>query len=106
MLRDESLFSPSSGEISYDLVMEDDNSFAEGTYRVGNDNWQVFIFRKDPIESPEFTSGRWPSGVTGIFVRVPVSARLNKQTIEKLLKDYLGVSQWREVRGPDSMQLR
>jgi hypothetical protein len=106
MLHDESLSSPSSGEISYDLVMEDDNSFAEGTYRVGKVNWQVFIFRKGPIERPEFTSSRWPSGVTGIFVRVPVSARSNKQTIEQLMTDYLGITKWREVRGPDSIQFR
>lgn len=94
------------GEISYDLIMEDDMDFAEGTYRVGNGTWKVFIFRKDPIERPEFTLGHWPSGVTGIFVRVPVSARLSKQTIEQWMTDYLGVTQWCEVRGPDSMQLR
>jgi hypothetical protein len=94
------------GEISYDLIMEDDMSFVEGSYRIGNGAWQVFIFRKDPIERPEVTSGHWPSGVTGVFVRVPPSVRLNKQVVEQMMSEWLGVSGWREVRGPDSIQLR
>jgi hypothetical protein len=97
---------PLQGEISYDLVMADDMSFVEGSYRVGNGNWQVFIFRKDAIEIPEIISGHWPSGVTGIFVRVPISIRLNKKAIELLMTERLGVAQWCEVQGPDSMQLR
>jgi hypothetical protein len=33
------------GEISYDLVMENDMSFVEGTYRIENGEWRVFILR-------------------------------------------------------------
>ncbi len=98
--------SPLRGEISYDLIMEYNMSFVEGSYRIGNGNWQVFIFRKDAIEIAEVTSGHWSSGVTGLFVRVPLSVRLNKKAIELLMTERLGVTQWREVRGPDSMQLR
>jgi hypothetical protein len=33
-------------EISFDLVMENDMSFVEGSYRLENHIWQVFMFRK------------------------------------------------------------
>lgn len=94
------------GEISYDLVMEDDMSFVEGSYRVAKGDWQVFILRKDSIERTVITIGGWPSGVTGVFVRVPRFVRLNKHSVEHLLSDKLGVDNWLEVRGPDSMRLR
>jgi hypothetical protein len=94
------------GEISYDLVMVDDMSFVEGTFRIGNGEWQVFIFRKDSIEQPELTSGRWGSGVTGVFVRLPLCVRLNKQLVEHTMSEQWKVDEWCEVRGPDSMQLR
>lgn len=94
------------GEISYDLVMEDDMSFVEGTFRTEDGVWQVFIFRKDPIEQREVTSGHWESGVTGVFIRLPASARLNKQTVERVMSEQFSVDEWNEVRGPDSMQLR
>jgi hypothetical protein len=35
-----------TGEISYDLVMDNDMAFAEGTYRVGDCAWCVFSFSK------------------------------------------------------------
>jgi hypothetical protein len=94
------------GEISYDLLMEADMSFVAGTYRVDNGGWQVFIIGKDPINRPEVTSGSWDSGVTGVFVRVPPSFHLNKQVVEQLLSGLLRVGEWREVKGPDSLQLR
>lgn len=94
------------GEISYDLLMEDDMSFVEGSYRVANGNWQVFIFRKDPVERAEVTAGRWSSGVTGVFIRVPLSVRLNKEVVQQMMSERLKVDSWHEVHGPDSMQLR
>jgi hypothetical protein len=94
------------GEISYDLVMEDSMSFVEGSYRIGKGNWQVFIFRKDPIEKLEVTLGTWPSGVNGVFVRLPLCFPLNKQIVEQIMAEQLEMDGWDEVRGPDSMQLR
>jgi hypothetical protein len=95
-----------NAEISYDLVMEDDMSFVEGTHRVGDGTWQVFIFRKDPVRELEVASGQWSSGIAGVFVRLPRSFRLNKQVVEQVMAERFGVSDWREVKGPDSMQLR
>jgi hypothetical protein len=95
-----------TGEISYDLVLEDDMAFVEGSYRKQNGRWQVFIFSKAPIDYPDMTSGQWSSGVTGVVFRLPLSSNLNKLVVEQMLSEKLAVNGWREVKGPDSMQLR
>ena len=41
-----------NGEISYDLVMEDDMAFIEGCYRIGGCDWRVFIISKRPLDEP------------------------------------------------------
>lgn len=53
-------------EISYDLVMEEDMSFVEGTYRRPDFDWQVFIFSRNDVSSPKISSTTWQSGTTGI----------------------------------------
>jgi hypothetical protein len=95
-----------NGEISYDLVMEDDMGFAEGSYRIESCEWCVVIFSKRPIEQLSWKTGAWDSGVTGIEVHVPLNIQLNAPAIESLLSSILGVAAWKRVRGPDSMQLR
>jgi hypothetical protein len=94
--------------ISYDVVMdEDDNSFAEGTYRLPGEDWKVFIVTKlCPVETMEVRHEKWASGVTGVHVRLPKSEKLNKQTVEEILSKFLKIEKWKEVRGPDSLQLR
>jgi hypothetical protein len=93
-------------EISYDLIMEDDMSFVEGTYRFAGGDWQVFIFSRGEVDKPQITRGKWDSGVTGVFVRFPKSRQLNKAVVEQVLSEAMGVEQWTEVRGPDSLQIR
>lgn len=93
-------------EISYDLVMEDEMSFVEGAYRLPGDEWQVFIFGKHKLQDPQVMKSRWDSGVTGLVFHVPRSHSLNKKIVEGMLSAALGVSDWLEVCGPDSMQLR
>ena len=94
------------GEISYDLVMEPDMGFVEGTYRLPGGLWQVFVFSRRDLPSPWVDNASWASGVTGLQVLYPTAAVLNRTTVERLLSDALGVQQWQQVRGPDSMQLR
>ena len=94
-------------EISYDLVMDDEMDFVEGTYRLLGGEWQVFIFTTlGEATAPNWIPSRWESGVTGVFVRYPRAQRLNKATAEAVLSEALGVTEWVEVRGPDSMELR
>ena len=95
-----------NGDISYDLVMEDSMSFAEGSYKIGDQPWQVFIVSKDSVKKCEAKAGRWASGATGVHFRIPVEFRLNRVLVEQLLSDHLGVVAWIEACGPDSMQLR
>jgi hypothetical protein len=95
-------------EISYDLVMDDDMEFVEGTYRLPGGDWQVVIvsaFDRD-VPEPQVVPQRWESGVSGVFVRLPRAERINAATVERVLSEALGVSEWVRVRGPDSMRLR
>lgn len=94
------------GQISYDLVMDEDNSFAEGSFRVGNGPWQVFIVNKRDVSEVTITPSTWDSGVTGIVIKLPRGMRLDKALVERLLSEQFHVDNWVEVRGPDSMQLR
>jgi hypothetical protein len=95
-------------EISFDLVMEEDMAFVEGCCRLQDQDWQVFIFRKS--RGLEKVGVRkhlvWESGVTGVNIIVPDEAQLNKHVVMTVLASELGVTEWSEIRGPDSMQLR
>jgi hypothetical protein len=95
-------------EISYDLVMDDDMPFVEGTYRLPGGDWQVFIVLASDrdVSSPQVVPRRWESGVAGVCIRLPRGQRINAATVERVLSVTLGVSEWVRVRGPDSMQLR
>ena len=95
-------------EISYDLVMDDDMSFAEGACRLPGGDWQdviVSAFGRDVL-APQVSPQQWKSGVTSVLVHVPRTEHINALTIERILSEALGVSEWARVRGPDSMQLR
>ncbi len=86
--------------------MGDDMAFVEGTYRLPGAGWQVVVVSRFDLPEPEVISETWSSGVTGIFVRFPRSEPLNKLAIERVLSGALGVAEWVETRGPDSMNLR
>ncbi len=95
-------------EISYDLVMDDDMEFVEGTYRLPGMDWQVVIvssFARD-VPVPQVVPQQWNSGVTGLFIRMSQAERINAESVERILSATLGVSEWERVRGPDSMQRR
>ena len=94
------------GEISYDLVMELDMGFVEGTYRLPEGEWQVFIFSRRDVLLTHVEHVSWESGVSGVQVLYPMDQPLNRASVERLLSNALDVEQWKQVRGPDSMQLR
>ena len=95
-------------EISYDLVMDDDMEFVEGAYRLPGGDWQVVIVlaRDREVPEPQVVLQQWESGVSGVVIRLPRTERVNAATVERVLSAALGVSEWVQVRGPDSMQLR
>ncbi len=94
-------------EISFDLVMEGPMEFVEGTFRLPESDWQVFIFSRADVSGPVINrAGRWASGVTGVTVDFPTADTLNKDVVLKILSAALNVAEWKEVHGPDSMQLR
>ena len=97
------------GEISFDVVMEEDMPFVEGCYRLCDGEWHVFMVRhsRGGVECVGIYKDLvWKSGVTGLNVIVRDDERINKGTVLGLLSDAMGATEWLEVQGPDSMQLR
>jgi len=93
-------------EISYDLVMDDDMAFVEGTFRLADGVWRAVIVSRCDVPEPQVLPQQWESGVSGVFIRFPRAGRLNRAVVEQVLSVALGVAEWVEVRGPDSMHLR
>ena len=81
-------------------------SFCEGCYRLPGEPWKVFTVTKYDVPEPEMTDSVWASGVEGPSIRFPAQRRLDRMTIEECLTERLGVLEWLEVRGPDSIVLR
>jgi hypothetical protein len=93
--------------ISFDLIMDDDMFFIEGTYQLPGYPWQVFIIHKeDDIHEPTLQFGGWRSGVTGFHIKVPRDTRLNAGMAIELLTEILDWTAWTTVRGSDSVVLR
>ncbi len=96
-------------EITFDLVMHEFMPAAEGCYRLSDNIWCVFFFYVCPEEG-EFIGIKknlvWDSGVTGLNAFFPEGTNLNKALILETLSRELGVTEWVEVRGPDSIDLR
>lgn len=95
-----------SAEISFDLVMEDDMSFVEGSYRLPGRDWEVFIFRRYDGIKLEVETAVKLGAATGVVVRLPRNEKLDKSIVLFVLSKSFGVADWLEKPGPDSMQLR
>jgi hypothetical protein len=94
------------GQISSDLVMDDDMAFVEGTFRLGSGAWQVFIVSKGAVPEPEWRASTWQSGVTGLVFRVSRTLTLGVGGVEALLPQARGVEKWERVKGPRSWHRR
>jgi hypothetical protein len=95
-------------EISCDLVMDDNMSFVEGVYRLPGCDWQVVVVAEfdREVAAPLVVAQRCKSGVCGVAVRFPHTERINAATVERVLSEASGVSEWLRVPGPYSIQLR
>lgn len=88
--------------------MSEDMAFAEGCYRINGGNWQVVTAVKaETSRSAGIRNGvRWDSGVTGMNIVLRDDTKINASVLLKIMSHELGVADWQEVRGPDSMVLR
>jgi len=96
-------------EITFDLIMTEDMDFVEGCYRLPGRVWEVFIFNRlrcGPYGVGVWKDLTWDSGVRGLNAVMPAGTKLNKATVFEVLSEALGVTEWFEVRGPDSIVLR
>jgi hypothetical protein len=100
------------GYISFDaLTLKDDQSVVEGCYSVDSKNWVIFYFTKwwngDEIESPIINKDAvFKSGSKGINVEFPKSMPLNEEAVRSTLSVATGISEWKKVRGPDSLSMK
>jgi hypothetical protein len=97
-----------NAEITWDLVMSGDMEVAEGCYRLEDGPWQVVTAWKsnERWEPCVRNDVSWESGVRGMNIVLHRDEALNKETLLQIMSSTLGVEQWTEVRGPDSIQLR
>ena len=89
--------------------MRDDMAQAEGCYRLDDGVWKIFIVRHPSNANDRIGIVKdmtWESGVKGIHAILDKDIKINKNTVKKLLSDEFKVSEWIEVRGPDSIVLR
>lgn len=101
------------GEISFDTeVLEHGEKHVEGCYRIAGEVWRPFYFTKiwqglpKDREEKIVTNHVFRSGIVGILVNFAQQRELNKATVMSVLSDVLGVAEWSEVRGPDSLQMK
>jgi len=99
-------------EISFDTVLEDDNGWAEGSYRLPGELWKVVIFNKDDVPEIQWRTNnwqrptRWEREAMGMVIRFPQTARMGRADLLQALSKAVGASEWVELHGPDSMALR
>ncbi|WP_152569488.1 MULTISPECIES: hypothetical protein [Sphingomonas] len=88
--------------------MSDDMAFAEGCYRLADGEWQVITaYKANGFHTLGVRNGvRWASGVTGMNIVMPDESKINAPTLLEIMSATLGVDDWCEVKGPDSMHLR
>jgi hypothetical protein len=48
----------------------------------------------------------WKSGVGGLYIILPDNVKIDKSVIPQEMTKALGVNEWAEIRGPDTMFLR
>ncbi len=95
-------------EISFDTIIDSNGEEnIEGCYRIEGKDWSVFYFTQWWDDQPHIVKDAvWRSGITGVDVRFPKDNILNKSSVMKYLSQILGVTEWSEVKGPDSLQLK
>ncbi len=99
-------------EISFDLVMERDNDWMEGSYRLPGECWKIVIFQKDDVPDVRWEPSKWQRPtkwereITGVVVRFPRTAKMGREDFLRVMSQAFGYTEWVRVHGPDSMSLR
>jgi hypothetical protein len=102
-------------EISFDIILQPENPWAEGTFRLPGGLWQVAIFGKADVPEIRVEHAKpgywkkltpWERDASGVIIRFPQNARLSRDDLLQAMSGAFGFNDWTEVRGPDSMLLR
>ncbi len=87
-------------------MLEPNNDFVEGCFRLPGHFWEVTVFARADVTTPQRLPGNWDSGITGWVVHVPRDTRLDRDYVLRALSEAFGFQDWVQVEGPDSMLLR
>lgn len=99
-------------EISFDVILEEDNGRAEGSYRLPGEFWKVAIFEKAEVTEVRCKPAVWhkptiwEAEIDGVVIQFPQTAKMGKDDLLRAMSHFFHVSEWAEVSGPDSMVLR
>jgi hypothetical protein len=99
-------------EISFDLALDKDNGWMEGSYRLPGELWKVVIFQKDDVPDLRIEPSRWQRPtrwereITGVVIRFPRTASMGRDDLLRAMSQAFGCSDWVQVHGPDSIILR
>jgi hypothetical protein len=94
-------------EITFDTIVPDAGTHnIEGCYRLDGCDWQIFYAAHQYEGTARVFPATWRSGMTGIQIHHPRDEVLNKAAVKKALTSILDVSEWVEVRGPGSLQMK
>jgi hypothetical protein len=99
-------------EISFDTVLEENNDWAEGSYRLPGEFWKVVIFKRDDVDVLLCEPSKWPKPtkwereVAGVVIRFPRTASMGREDLLGAMSNVFGHNDWAQVHGPDSIVLR
>jgi hypothetical protein len=94
---------PMKAEISYSEPFNENAYCVGGAFRLPENEWRGFIALWDSPTEASLEPEEW--GITNAILHCPESAPRSKIVVEQFLGHALGVTDWREVQGPNSEQL-
>ncbi len=93
-------------EVSFDTVLDDKSSIAEGCYRLPGRFWEVFVFVKADTTDLRHASVTWPSGINGVQFDVPSCAALDRDYVIRAMSNVFSARSCTVVCGPDSLLMK
>src|SRR5262249_41171652 len=85
-------------EISLDTMLEAENAFIEGCYRLPGRFWEVMIFTRADVPELCQRPSQWESGITGTIFYVPRDFKLDWNALVQALSEAFGYEGWVQVK--------
>ncbi|MBL8814412.1 MAG: hypothetical protein JNL58_00165 [Planctomyces sp.] len=107
LMLDEREFPGRSFEISFDTEVDaTDIPIAEGSFRLPERFWSVFVIQQAEVSSTTVKRGFARSGIEELLCLIPRDKPITRDLVMKVLGQAVGTDEWVEVAGPDSLVLK